>query len=213
MQRYKPPILPSPIPVFYSLEYFDRNNLKILFNNLRNLNAVKSSDFSNNYSIAVYPYFDPRAFSTRRRRPAGVENPAEERSRSVTGRKTARERKREKKSGLVRRPGETIGDGVRLAMEGRGGWLSAGSKGGARSSFRGTGRGWTGNGAREVNDRVVGVVVGGSNGAGRPEVGGWRCSWVEATTSKSDFRSTCYASGSLPLRHPSSLYISFMHKS
>lgn len=38
---------------------------------------------------------------------------------------------------------------------------------------------------------------GGSNGAGGPEVGGWRCSWVEATTSKSDFRSTCYASGSL----------------
>ena len=42
---------------------------------------------------------------------------------------------------------------------------------------------------------------GGSNGAGRPEVGGWRCSWVEATTSKSDFRSTCYASGSMAL-HP-----------
>lgn len=60
-------------------------------------------------------------------------------------------------------------------------------------------RGWTGNGARGANDRVVGG--GGSNGAGRPEVGGWRCSWVEATTSKSDFRSTCYASGSLAL-HP-----------
>lgn len=34
----------------------------------------------------------------------------------------------------------TVGDGVRSAAEGSGGWLSAGSKGGARSSFRGTGR-------------------------------------------------------------------------
>lgn len=99
-----------------------------------------------------------------------------------------------------------MGDGVRSAAEGRGGWLSAGSKGGARSSFRGTGRegggeGGPEKGARGANDRVVGGGGGGSNGAGRPEVGGWRCSWVEATTSKSDFRSTCYASGSLAL-HP-----------
>lgn len=66
-------------------------------------------------------------------------------------------------------------------------------------------RGWTGNGARGANDRVVGG--GGSNGAGRPEVGGWRCSWVEATTSKSDFRSTCYASGSLALHPLTYIYI------
>lgn len=50
---------------------------------------------------------------------------------------------------------------------------------------------------------------GGSNGAGRPEVGGWRCSWVEATTSKSDFRSTCYASGSMAL-HPY-IYIYYIY--
>lgn len=69
----------------------------------------------------------------------------------------------------------------------------------SRRGGRVEGGGWTGNGARGASDRVVGG--GGSNGAGRPEVGGWRCSWVEATTSKSDFRSTCYASGSLAL-HP-----------
>lgn len=34
-------------------------------------------------------------------------------------------------------------------------------------------------------------------------VDGWRCStWVEATTSKSDFRSTCYASASSTLGKP-----------
>lgn len=52
---------------------------------------------------------------------------------------------------------------------------------------------------------------GGSNGAGRPEVGGWRCSWVEATTSKSDFRSTCYASGSMALHPYIYIYIIYIH--
>jgi len=33
---------------------------------------------------------------------------------------------------------EAMGDGDGWVAEGRGGWLSAGSKGGARSSFRGT---------------------------------------------------------------------------
>lgn len=65
---------------------------------------------------------------------------------------------------------EAIGDGVRstdgwVAAEGRGGWLSAGSKGGARSSFRGTvalgDRGWlavargTGHSGRERVGRTV----------------------------------------------------------
>lgn len=107
----------------------------------------------------------------------------------------------------------TIGDGDRSAVQGREGWLSTGSKGGARSSFRGAGQGdrekggpVTGAGGGNVGGYQGVGGVGGSNGVGRPEVGGWRCSWVEATTSKSDFRSTCYASGSLPhiplYRHP-----------
>lgn len=46
---------------------------------------------------------------------------------------------------------------------------------------------------------------GGSNGADGPEGRRWvaMLRWVEATTSKSDFRSTCYASASSTLRIPS----------
>lgn len=50
-------------------------------------------------------------------------------------------------------------------------------------------------------------VRGGSNGADGPEGRRWvaMLRWVEATTSKSDFRSTCYASASSTLRIPSIL--------
>lgn len=46
---------------------------------------------------------------------------------------------------------------------------------------------------------------GGSNGADGPEGRRWvaMLRWVEATTSKSDFRSTCYVSASSTLRIPS----------
>lgn len=50
-----------------------------------------------------------------------------------------------------------------------------------------------------------GDARGGSNGADGPEGRRWvaMLRWVEATTSKSDFRSTCYASASSTLRIPS----------
>lgn len=127
---------------------------------------------------------------------------------------------------------EAIGDGVRstdgwMVV----GWLSAGSKGGARSSFRGTvalgNRGWCGRrGRRRQREGREKEKESGSTRAERPrgradtalgvlrmeptgrrvEVGG-DAMWVEATTSKSDFRSTCFASASstlypLPSRPP-----------
>jgi len=108
-----------------------------------------------------------------------------------------------------------------------GGWLSAGSKGGARSSFRGTvalwdrgsGKGewgrervewWSTRRGRGKAGGALGVVRMEPTGR-RVEMGG-DATWVEATTSKSDFRSTCYASASsipspppdspFPSRHP-----------
>lgn len=52
---------------------------------------------------------------------------------------------------------------------------------------------------------------GGSNGADGPEGRRWvaMLRWVEATTSKSDFRSTCYASASSTLRIPSTFPLFF----
>lgn len=85
---------------------------------------------------------------------------------------------------------------------------------------RGIGGGWAAGGGdggsseRAREDRMVHAVRprgraprsrGGSDRAGDAGrrvavVDGWRCStWVEATTSKSDFRSTCYASASSTL--------------
>lgn len=75
----------------------------------------------------------------------------------------------------------TVGDGVRSAVEGRGGWLSAGSKGGARSSFRGTGREGGGEGGPVTGPegRTIGWQVGVARmePADRRQVGGDARGW------------------------------------
>lgn len=75
----------------------------------------------------------------------------------------------------------TVGDEVRSAAEGRGGWLSAGSKGGARSSFRGTGREGGGEGGPVTGPegRTIGWQVGVARmePADRRQVGGDARGW------------------------------------